>query len=136
MTSNTHTNPDTTKRILVIDDDQEMNASLQRKFQKLGFLTEGVFNGEAGLGLLQTKVYDGIMLDLMMPIKDGFAVMAQLHGTPNKQTPVYVLTSVGEPSKVDLAWDLGARMVFKKEDRGPAEVAQEVSDNIDSSQSR
>ncbi|MFO0945663.1 MAG: response regulator [Planctomycetota bacterium] len=126
--------PDTNtqKKILVIEDDRDINASLQRKFQTLGFATEGAFNGQAGFELLKMKVYDGIMLDLMMPIKDGFAVMAQLHGTPNKQTPVYVLTSVGEESKVDLAWDLGAKMVFKKEERGPAEVAQAVNDSIHS----
>lgn len=128
MSSDTNT----TKKILVVEDDKEMNASLQRKFEKLGFATESAFDGEEAMKLLKEKVYDGMTLDLMMPIKDGFAVMAQMRGTPNEKTPVFVLTSIGEEGKIDLAWELGAKQVFKKEEYKPADVAEAVSNTIHS----
>ncbi|MFA5799926.1 MAG: response regulator [Candidatus Peribacteraceae bacterium] len=117
------TNPK--KKILVIEDDQSMNDSLQRKFQKLGCETEGCFDGEQGLNRMNEKTYDAILLDLMMPIKDGFAVLAKRSTTKNASTPVYVLTTLGE-EKCDLARELGAKMTFIKSRMSAAQVIEEV----------
>lgn len=127
---------DTPKKILIVEDDKEMNASLQRKFEKLGCETNCAFDGEEAMKFLKEKTYDAMTLDLMMPVKDGFAVMAQMRGTPNEKTPVYVLTSIGEIEKVDLAWDLGAKGVYKKEEYKPADIVELVMSSLNSQSSK
>lgn len=115
----------TKKTFLVIEDDKSMNDSLQRKLQNIGFETEGCFDGEQGLNKMNEKTYDGIMMDLMMPIKDGFAVLAKRSTTKNANTPVYVLTALGE-EKCDLARELGAKMTFIKSQMSAAQVIEGV----------
>lgn len=125
MTSDTNTK----KTFLVIEDDKSMNESLQRKLQKVGFDTEGCFDGEQGLNKMNEKTYDGIMMDLMMPIKDGFAVLAKKPTTKNPGTPVYVLTTLGE-EKRDLALELGAKKAFVKSEMSAAQVVEEIQKDL------
>lgn len=113
------------KPFLIIEDDQEVNESLQRKLQKIGFETEGCFDGEQGLNKMNEKTYDGILLDLMMPIKDGFAVLSQRGTTKNPDTPVYVLTTFGE-EKCQLARQLGAKKTFIKAEMSAMKVIEEI----------
>jgi CheY-like chemotaxis protein len=69
---------------------------------------------------LQANAYDGVLMDLMMPMKDGFAVLARKGSTRNADAPAYVLTTLGEEKRA-LALELGARKVFlKSEDTAAA----------------
>lgn len=117
------------KKILIVDDDRMLNGSLQRKFQHLGYQTEGCFDGEEGLTLMQAEHFDGIVLDLMMPIKDGFAVLAKKGVTMNSDTPAFVLTSMDQ-AKCDLAKELGAYKTFDKVQMSPTEVAWQVEKDL------
>lgn len=119
--------PDTPvpKRFLVIEDDKTTNASLQRRLQQLGYQTDGCFDGEQGLQFMNEHIYSGIVLDLMMPIKDGFAVLAKRGATQNASTPAYVLTTLGE-EKCELARELGARRTFIKSEMSIAAVIDEI----------
>jgi CheY-like chemotaxis protein len=67
----------------------------------------------------------GILIDLMMPIKDGFAVLSQRGTAKNPNTPVYVLTTFGE-EKCQLARQLGARKTFIKSEMSAAAVIEEI----------
>jgi DNA-binding response OmpR family regulator len=117
------------KRFLVIEDDKPTNESLQRKLQRLHVETDGCFDGAAGLEKMRQGRYDGILLDLMMPIKDGFAVLSERGGTLNAETPVYVLTTLGE-EKCQLARELGARKTFTKADMSAAQVIEEIRQDL------
>jgi len=86
----------TTKKVLVIDDDENLNGSIQRKFKKVGLSSEGAFNGKQGLDLMKRERFDGILLDLKMPVLDGFGVLEGKGNTLNLDTPVYVLTAMNE----------------------------------------
>jgi CheY-like chemotaxis protein len=66
----------------------------------------------------------------MMPVKDGFAVLAKKPATPNAETPVYVLTGMGQDEKLELAKELGARSVFSKHEMSPAEVAATIEREV------
>lgn len=119
-------NANVQKMILVIDDEHMLNESIQRKFKKLGCETEGCFDGEQGLNKMKEKKYDCIVLDLMMPIKDGFAVLTERKTTMNADTPVYVMTALAE-EKYELAKVLGANDVFTKTDTDLAKIIQEIN---------
>lgn len=114
------------KRVLIIEDDRNLNQSLVRKFQRLGFEVTGCYDGEQGIERLAVEPFDCVLLDLMMPVKDGFAVLAKKPSTPNAHTPAYALTGLGQDEKLALARELGARSVFNKSEMSPAEVAATI----------
>lgn len=118
-----------TKKVLVIDDDQSLTGSLQRKFQKLGFQTEAAYDGLEALNLMNKEHFDGILLDLKMPKKDGFDVLKEKETTLNSGTPAFVLTSLDE-DKCALARKLGARETFDKVRMSPTEVAAVVGKEL------
>ena len=119
----------TTKKILVVEDDHSMNDFLQHKFQQFGWETEGCFDGEQGLKLMNRKRYDGIVLDLMMPIKDGFAVLAKKGTTRNATIPVNVLTTLGE-ERCSLARELGAKKTFIKSETSAGQVVEQIKKDM------
>ncbi|MFA6038712.1 MAG: response regulator [Candidatus Peribacteraceae bacterium] len=113
------------RKVLVVDDDQTLNGSLQRKFQKLGFNAEGVFDGEQAINRMGKDLFACILLDLKMPIKDGFDVLQEKDKTLNANTPTFVLTSLDE-EQCRRARELGARETFDKMHMSPMQVAEEV----------
>ena len=94
-------------RILVVEDERDLNLLLQKVLKKAGYTVDGCYDGEeAQLHLLGAE-YDAILLDVMMPKKDGYTLIRELreHGV---DTPVLFLTardSVGDRVK---GLDLGA----------------------------
>ena len=82
------------KRILVIDDADDVRRLVQRQLQSLGYDTRGAANGEEGLALVEASPPDLVLCDLRMPRIDGLTVLRTLHAKhPN--LPVVVLSGEG-----------------------------------------
>ena len=81
--------------LLLIDDDRDLTALLQDFLAQQGFQSEIANDGVAGLRLATAKRFDLILLDVMMPGMDGFAVLDELRRV--NDTPVLMLTARGEP---------------------------------------
>ena len=79
--------------ILVIEDDQTVNQLLCEQLEQSAYQVDQAMDGEAGLEKACQRDYDLILLDIMMPKKDGLAVLQSLR--LHKQTPVIVLTAKG-----------------------------------------
>ena len=94
-------------RILVVEDERDLNLLLQKVLKKAGYTVDGCYDGEeAQLHLLGAE-YDAILLDVMMPKKDGYTLIRELR-EQGMDTPVLFLTardSVGDRVK---GLDLGA----------------------------
>jgi CheY-like chemotaxis protein len=80
--------------ILVVDDDPTIRNMFARALKAIGEVESAAHGGEA-LRMLGAKRYDVVLLDLHMPIMDGFIVLHTLANKPgpNKSTPVYVVTA-------------------------------------------
>ena len=115
-----------TPRILVVDDDRAINRSLVRKFTRHGCSAIGAYDGHEALEQLGRERFDGVLLDLLMPVEDGFQVLAQRGATPNAATPVYVLTSLGRDDEIARARQFGVQDVFIKNETSPAQVVETV----------
>jgi CheY-like chemotaxis protein len=95
------------RRVLVVDDEPAVRATLSNHLEKAGYGVESAPNGQAGLRMLQRgPLPDLLLLDLMMPVMTGFEVLAQLRLHPEwKTVPVIVLTATpghtAEELKVD-----------------------------------
>jgi DNA-binding response OmpR family regulator len=118
------------KKILVIDDDTAINTMLQRKFREDGFSVKGCFNGQQGIDALKEEKFDGIVLDLVMPLKGGLGVLSEKGETMNAETPTYILTSLNVDDQIDQAQLLGAKEIFRKIDMTPAKVVSAISKEL------
>jgi two-component system alkaline phosphatase synthesis response regulator PhoP len=83
------------KRILVVDDEADFAALVQGNLEREGFQVEIAYNGVEGLAKVKANPPDAIVLDVMMPEKDGYAVCKELKGSDATcNIPVVLLTAV------------------------------------------
>ena len=97
----------TTKKILVVEDDKPLARALELKLKSQGFEASVVYNGEEGLSAMQTNKFDLLLIDIMMPKRDGFSVLAELQ-KGNNTTPVFVMSNLGQDEDIAKAKALGA----------------------------
>jgi two-component system, OmpR family, response regulator len=94
-------------RILVVEDDKRLAATLRRGLEAEGFAVDNALDGEQGLWLASENPYDAIVLDIMVPKVNGFQVCARLRER-NNWTPILMLTAKdGELDEAE-ALDTGA----------------------------
>ncbi len=101
---------DAKAKILVVDDVSENRDLLLRRLQRLGFSDiDQAENGKLALAAMDTKSYDLVLLDIMMPELDGFGVLEALNkdGRINNQ-PVIVISALSEIEPVVRCIELGA----------------------------
>lgn len=94
-------------RILVAEDEKALNRILVKQFTKLGYSVDSCFDGESVFDFLAGATYDAIVLDVMMPKKDGFTVLTEMR-QQRISTPVIFLTAKTEISDRVHGLDLGA----------------------------
>ncbi|HXI53263.1 MAG TPA: response regulator transcription factor [Candidatus Saccharimonadales bacterium] len=82
-------------RILVVEDEKKAASFIRRAMQAEGFAVDAVHNGEDALAVLQTTPYDSVVLDIMLPGRDGLSVLRELRSRQNK-VPVILLTARGQ----------------------------------------
>ncbi|PKG24164.1 response regulator transcription factor [Niallia nealsonii] len=81
-------------KLLVVDDEERIRRLLKMYLERENFLVEEAEDGEEALTKAMATDYDAILLDLMMPGKDGMEVCKELR--EKKATPVIMLTAKGE----------------------------------------
>ncbi|MEA3437597.1 MAG: response regulator [Thermodesulfobacteriota bacterium] len=83
------------KRILVVDDEPDFASIVQGNLEKEGFEVEIAYNGVEGLEKVHANPPDAIVLDVMMPEKDGYEMCADLKGDEKYcDIPIVLLTAV------------------------------------------
>jgi two-component system response regulator VicR len=83
------------KRILLIEDDDSLGLTLLENLQLDGFEVTVRRDGESGLEEARKVIYDAIVLDRMLPLKDGLDVLTELRRT--SQVPVLMISAKGSP---------------------------------------
>lgn len=117
-----------TKRILIVEDDQFLREFYQELLQTEGFLTDVAADGEVASEKVNQGGYDLILLDIMLPKKDGLQILRETHVTPpQKQNgPIVVLTNLGQDAIIKEAFDLGATGYLVKSALNPDQVLNEI----------
>ena len=112
------------KKILVVDD-EELTTELAKTFlEKHGFKVIIAYDGEEGLRLAETDNPDIILLDVMLPSMDGFAVCKKLKENEKfKDTPILMFTAKGLSSDIEKGEACGADEYIVKPFSGKALVA-------------
>jgi two-component system OmpR family response regulator len=94
-------------RLLVIEDDPDLNRQLVTAFTEAGYVVDAVRDGEEGHFLGDTESYDAIILDLGLPVMDGVSVLEKWRRA-GKKTPVLILTARDRWSEKVAGFDAGA----------------------------
>lgn len=94
-------------KILLAEDEIDLNNIVAKYLKKNGYSVESVFNGEEVLDYLEYDEYDLIILDIMMPKINGFEVIKKLRGKGN-HTPILLLTARNSSEDKVKGLDLGA----------------------------
>lgn len=113
------------KRVFIIEDEQIMARTLELKMNRSGVEAKSVFDGAAALEVLQKEKFDLILLDLVMPKVDGFAVLSELKARGNT-TPVIVISNLGQAEDIERAKKLGAKEYYVKSFTSVAEIINHV----------
>ena len=79
-------------RILVVEDEKKTSAFLAKGLREAGFIVDVSRDGETAVELALSKRYDLIVVDVMLPKKDGWSVVAELRGG-GLHTPIFFLTA-------------------------------------------
>ena len=94
-------------KILIIEDEQKLARVLKKGLEENDFTVDLSFDGEEGLHLAETYTYDAVLLDLMLPGRDGLSVLASLR-QKKIDMPVLVVTARGEVGERIKGLDIGA----------------------------
>ena len=94
-------------RILVIEDDRDLNAQLCQALKDAGYVVDTAFDGEEGHFLGDTEPYDAVILDIGLPQKDGLSVLEQWR-RDGRSMPVLLLTARDRWSDKVQGIDVGA----------------------------
>jgi DNA-binding response OmpR family regulator len=93
------------KKVLVAEDEQRISQLLKMYLERESFVVEVADNGETALEKAMKDSFDVIILDILMPGRDGFSVLEEIRKT--QSTPVIMLSAKGEASDLKRGEELG-----------------------------
>lgn len=94
------------KKILVVEDERKISQVIEINLMMAGYLCDVASDGEEGLRLALSGDYDLILLDLMLPKRDGFSVCREIRKTLS--TPIIMVTAKEEEADKIMGFELGA----------------------------
>jgi signal transduction histidine kinase/CheY-like chemotaxis protein len=119
--------PARTTRVLLVEDDADQRERLRAWLEGPHWLVQEAANGREALACLQADRPDVILLDLMMPEMDGFAVVAALQKEPRwRDVPVIVITARDLDAQDRARLNSGVQSVLVKEAFRPAELVERI----------
>jgi len=103
-------------RILVIDDDEIMNGMIVQMLSEAGYEAEGVQDGNGGLKMFESKSFDLIVTDIVMPDKEGIETIIAIR-SKSKTVPIIAISGgekLGPEQYLQMAQHFGADYTFQK----------------------
>lgn len=102
-------------RVLIAEDEPNIVESLTFLLRRAGYDVASVLDGEAALVSLRARAPDLMILDLMLPRRNGFEVLKAIKADPAlRSIPVLVLTAKGQPQDRKLALEIGVEAFITK----------------------
>lgn len=100
-------------RLLLAEDEKALSKALTAILERNHYSVDAVYDGKEALAYLQSNTYDAVILDIMMPKKDGIEVLKELRKAQNN-IPVLLLTAKAEIDDKVLGLDAGANDYLTK----------------------
>ncbi len=117
--------------VLVVEDDQFITNAYKYKFEEAGFRVEIANNGEEAIKILKKINANIIILDIIMPVKNGFEVLEEIKKDKKlSQIPVIVATNLGQEDHIKKAMDLGANEYIVKSELSLNDLVKKIKSMI------
>ena len=122
----------TQTKILLVEDDAILAKVLYGKLSEAGFEVNQAFDGEVGLAMAKSGKWDLILLDLILPKKDGFEVLAELKNDLSARSmPVIILTMLGADEDIKKGLQLGADDYIIKAQHTIREIVEKIKNFLE-----
>jgi|SRR5579884_2955793 len=123
---------DNQKKILIVEDDQFLREFYQELLQTEGFLVDVAADGEAAFSKIIEGGYNLILLDIMLPKKDGMQILKDLKVAHPKSDngPIVMLTNLGQDALIKETFNMGASGYLVKSAMNPDQVLGEIRNYI------
>ena len=119
------------KKILFIEDESALQRAVVGILAAEGFEVRSALTGELGLRLAKAELPDLILLDLVLPEKDGFAVLEELKKDPaTRGIPVIIVSNLERSEDVQKALERGATTYLVKMNYKLEEVVQKIKQTL------
>lgn len=119
------------KRVLIVEDDRFLAKAYQVAFERVKLETEMAFNGVEALQKVNSWKPDLLLLDILLPLKDGFEVLKELKADKRtKNIPVLIASNLGQPKEITKGKDLGAIGYIVKSDTSINDVISMVCQTL------
>ncbi|MAG44863.1 response regulator [bacterium] len=119
------------KKILFIEDEQALQKALSNKLEQENFKVLPALDGEIGISLAQEKTPDLILLDLILPKKDGLEVLQELkNNEKTKNIPVIVLTNLEKTEHIQKILKFGASAYLIKTNYTLDEIIEKIKQHV------
>jgi len=114
-------------KIVLVEDDEILSKVINEELKDAGFSVAWAFDGEEGLKLIKSKKPDLVLLDIILPKKNGFEVLEELKKSPETQDiPVIILTMIGKDEDIKKGLHLGANDYIVKSQHAIAEIIEKI----------
>jgi DNA-binding response OmpR family regulator len=117
-------------KILIAEDEKPLARALELKLTRSGFQARVVLNGAEALRALKEETFDLILLDLIMPQKNGFEVLEEMRAQ-NIKIPVIVVSNLGQEEDRKRVEELGAIQYLVKSNVSLAEIVKGIKSAFD-----
>jgi DNA-binding response OmpR family regulator len=121
---------DTPQKILIIEDDRALQSALVEMLSQEGYETISAYDGQEGMEKAEVEKPNLILLDLILPKKDGYEVLAEIKKGSDKNIPVLILTNLEELDNIQRALDLGAKTFMVKSDFSLRDIIEKIKENL------
>jgi DNA-binding response OmpR family regulator len=110
-----------TRTVLVVDDDEDIRMVVSHNLEGEGFRVLTAASGDEAMAVVREEVPDLLILDIMMPVRDGYDVLAEIRANPaTADLPVVLLTAKRAEHDIWEGWSSGADYYMTK----PFEVGE------------
>ncbi len=118
-------------KILIVEDEEFLVQALKDNLQAEHCVVDAAANGEDALERIRQNRPDLILLDLLMPKKDGFYVLEEIKKNPAwKLIPIIVLSNLGGDADIKRALEMGADDYFVKSQHPIEEVVEKIKEYL------
>ena len=115
------------KKILIAEDEDILLNVLKDRFEAEGWKVSAAKDGEEAVKAIEKTKFDMVLLDLLMPKKDGFEVIKEVRNNPEHKTlPIVVLSNLGGDEDIKKALELGANDYFVKTQHPMSEIVEKA----------
>ena len=119
------------KKILFIEDEPTLQKAIGRYLEQEGYEIKNALDGDIGIKIAKKDKPDLILLDIILPKKDGFEVLKELkedEGTKN--IPVIILTNLESEDNIEKALSLGATTYLVKANYRLEEISKKIKETL------